>query len=220
MRALQELPVITEYTHDSIFVGEDGPTHQPIEHLMALRAIPKLLVLRPCDANEAVVASKIAFEQSKYPSLILLSRQALPVLNRDIYSSEKGFRKGAYVLSDYDNSKKEKISIFCSGSEVSLAIDVMKKLDNFNIRIVNFGCWELFEMQSDDYKKEIIFDSSHKVSIEAGVTDGWQKYTSNTGLNIGIDSFGESGPGKDVAESLGLDVDSITKKIIKFVQQK
>ncbi len=220
MRALQELPVITEYTHDSIFVGEDGPTHQPIEHMMALRAIPNLLVLRPCDANEAVVASRIAFEQSKYPSLILLSRQGLPVLDRDIYSSEEDFRKGAYILSDYSNSEKEKISIFCSGSEVSLAINVMKNLDDFNVRIVNFGCWELFEMQSNDYKNQIIFDSSHKVSIEAGVTDGWQKYTSNTGLNIGINRFGESGPGSEVAESLGLSVGSITKKIIKFVQQK
>ena len=220
MRALQKLPVITEYTHDSIFVGEDGPTHQPIEQLMSCRSIPNLLVMRPCDANEAVVASRIAFEQTKYPSLILLSRQGLPVLNRNIYTDENEFRKGAYILADYSNNNKTKISIFCSGSEVSLSIDVMKQLNNFDVRIVNFGCWELFEMQDKDYKENIIFDSSYKVSIEAGITDGWQKYTSNKGLNIGIDRYGESAPGKEVAESLGLSVELITKKIIQFFKEK
>ena len=214
MRALQSLPVISEYTHDSIFVGEDGPTHQPIEHLMASRTIPNLLVLRPCDANEAVVASRVAFEQLEHPSLVLLTRQGLPVLDRSIYPSCEEFRKGAYTLSDYDRGSQD-ISIFASGSEVSLALDVKEALkDRFSIRVVNFGCWELFDQQSEEYRFSIIHDSSLKVSIEAGITDGWQKYTGNKGLNIGINRFGESAPGKEVAESLGLSVSCIVEKII------
>ena len=215
MRALQKLPVISEYTHDSIFVGEDGPTHQPIEHLMASRAIPNLLVLRPCDANEAVVASRLAFEQTELPSLVLLTRQGLPVLDRGVYPSAEEFRKGAYIISDYNQNHPD-ISIFASGSEVSLALDVKESLkDRFNIRVVNFGSWELFDMQPEDYKNNIIHDSSFKVSIEAGVTQGWQKYTGNNALNIGIDRFGESAPGKEVADFFGLNVNSIKQKIIK-----
>ncbi len=214
LRALQKLPVITEYTHDSIFVGEDGPTHQPVEHLMACRAIPDLLVLRPCDANEAVVASRIAFEQKEHPSLVLFSRQGLPVLDRKIYPSAEEFRKGAYVISDSEGEPD--ISIFASGSEVSVALDVKDSLkDDYNIRIVNFGCWELFDMQSEDYKSNIIYNSSFKVSLEAGITQGWQKYTGNRALNIGIDRFGESAPGKEVARYLGIDSNSVKNKILE-----
>ncbi len=223
MRALQKLPVITEYTHDSIFVGEDGPTHQPVEHLMASRTIPNLLVLRPCDANEAVVASRIAFEQSEYPSLVLLTRQGLPVLDRNVYPSAEEFRKGAYIISDYDQGEPD-ISIFASGSEVSLALEAKEALKNqFNIRVVNFGCWELFDMQSKDYRFNIIHDSSFKVSIEAGITQGWEKYTGNStanSLNIGINRFGESAPGKEVADYFGLNVSSVKEKIIKAYQAK
>jgi transketolase len=214
LRALQNLPVITEYTHDSIFVGEDGPTHQPIEHLMACRAIPNLLVLRPCDANEAVVASKIAFEQKEYPSLVLFSRQGLPVLDREKYPSADEFRKGAYIISDSIGDPD--ISIFASGSEVPLVLEVKDSLkDKMNIRVVNFGCWELFDMQSDEYKSKILYNSSFKVSVEAGITQGWQKYTGNRALNIGIDRFGESAPGKDVAKHLGIDASSVKNKILK-----
>ena len=222
MRALQNLPVISEYTHDSIYVGEDGPTHQPIEHIMACRAIPNLLVLRPADANEAVVASKVAFEQSKVPSLILLTRQGLPVFDRSLYPSEEEFRRGAYILSDYNEGEPE-ISIFSSGSEVSLALDVKESLKNqFNIRVVNFGCWELFDMQADDYKENIIHDSSFKISIEAGITQGWQKYTGNNpnkSLNIGINTFGESAPGKDVAKHFGLTLEDISNTILQKMEK-
>ena len=214
LRALQNLPVITEYTHDSIFVGEDGPTHQPIEHLMACRAIPNLLVLRPCDANEAVVASKIAFEQKEYPSLVLFSRQGLPVLDREKYPSADEFRKGAYIISDSIGNPD--ISIFASGSEVPLVLEVKDSLkDKMNIRVVNFGCWELFDMQSEEYKSKILYNSSFKVSVEAGITQGWQKYTGNRALNIGIDRFGESAPGKDVAKHLEIDASSVKNKILK-----
>tara|TARA_Y100000996_G_scaffold220465_1_gene173472 strand:- start:28 stop:2022 length:1995 start_codon:yes stop_codon:yes gene_type:complete len=214
LRALQNLPVITEYTHDSIFVGEDGPTHQPIEHLMACRAIPNLLVLRPCDANEAVVASKIAFEQKEHPSLVLFSRQGLPVLDREKYPSADEFRKGAYIISDSNGDPD--ISIFASGSEVPLVLEVKESLkDKMNIRVVNFGCWELFDIQSEEYKSKILYNSSFKVSVEAGITQGWQKYTGNRALNIGIDRFGESAPGKDVAKHLGIDANSVKNKILQ-----
>ena len=218
MRALQKLPVITEYTHDSIFVGEDGPTHQPVEHIMACRLIPNLLVLRPADANEAVVASKIAFEQKNSPSLVLLTRQKIPVFDRNIYPSADNLYKGGYVmkdLPDYD------ITIFCSGSEVWVGLEVAEILSDYNIRVVNLSCWELFDEQEDSYKKSVIGDSSYlKISIEAGVTTGWQKYTGANGLNFGIDRFGESAPGKDVAESLGLVPSKIASSIRNYIQRK
>ena len=216
LRALQKLPVITEYTHDSIYVGEDGPTHQPIEHLMACRTIPGLMVFRPADANEASVAAKLAFQYNNKPSIILLTRQKLPVLNRNKYTHFNEFEKGAYVISDYDG-KNPDISIFASGSEVSLALDVKESLkDQFNIRVVNFGCWELFDMQPEEYREEIIHDSSFKISIEAGRTQGWEKYTGNcklNTLNIGIDRYGESAPGADVADYLGISFKKVLEKI-------
>ena len=220
MRALQNLPVISEYTHDSIYVGEDGPTHQPIEHIMACRAIPNLLVLRPADANEAVLASRIAFEQSEQPSIILLTRQGLPVLDRNIYAESENCRKGGYIISDCKGDPD--IIIYSSGSEVSLSLEVKEQMNNdFNIRVVNMFCWELFEKQSDAYKEKIYGDpsSSLLVSIEAGITQGWQKFTGINGLNIGIDTFGESAPGKDVASHFGLTCEPIVHKISKKIEK-
>jgi len=216
LRALQNLPVISEYTHDSIYVGEDGPTHQPIEHIMSCRLIPNLLVLRPADANEAVIASKIAFEEKNRPSLILLTRQKLPVFDRSIYPSAESIYKGGYVIQECE--KDADITIFCSGSEVWVGLEVREILSQYQIRVVNLACWELFEEQSKDYKKSVIGSSSAlKISIEAGVTIGWQKYTGNNGLNFGIDRFGESAPGKEVAEALGLTPPKIAKSIEKHL---
>ena len=212
LRALQGLPCISEYTHDSIYVGEDGPTHQPIEHLMSYRAIPNLLVLRPADANEAVDACKIAFTQLNRPSLVLLSRQGLPVLDRKKYPSD--LEKGGYVISD---SKRNDILIFATGSEVWVALETkeMLKKDGYGVKVVNLGCWELFDEQNDDYKKNVLKANNDTllVSIEAGITSGWQKYTGRSGLNIGIDSFGESGPGVDVANHFGITVSNLYNRI-------
>ena len=216
LRALQDLPVISEYTHDSIFVGEDGPTHQPIEHIMSCRLIPNLLVLRPADANEAVIASKIAFEQKHRPSLILLTRQKLPVFDRAIHPSASSIYKGGYVIQEC--KKDADITIFCSGSEVWVGLKVREILSQYQIRVVNLACWELFEEQSEDYKKSVVGPSSAlKISIEAGVTIGWQKYTGISGLNFGIDRFGESAPGKEVADALGLTPSKIVKSIEKHL---
>jgi len=221
LRALQGLPVISEYTHDSIYVGEDGPTHQPVEHLMSYRAIPNLLVLRPCDANEAVIASKIALEQKNRPSLVLLTRQALPVLDRNKYASFENISKGGYIISDSD--QEPEILIFATGSEVWIALDVKDMLkDKYNIKVVNMACWELFEEQEDKYKSAVLSSGNGTllVSVEAGITDGWQKYTGRNGLNIGINTFGESAPGAEVANHFGLTVDNLYNQIIKRLESK
>ena len=211
LRALQKLPVITEYTHDSIYVGEDGPTHQPIEHLMACRTIPGLMVFRPADANEASIAAELAFNYQDKASIILLTRQKLPVIDRNQYSHYDNFKKGGYIISNSDGEPD--VTIIATGSEVSLALEAKKCLDNHNIRVVNLGCWELFDEQSSDYKNRVIDEHSFKISIEAGVTMGWQKYTGNKGLNIGIDRYGESAPGVDVANYLGISLDKVVSKI-------
>ncbi len=219
LRALQGLSVISEYTHDSIYVGEDGPTHQPIEHIMACRMIPNLLVLRPSDANEAVVASKIAFEQKDRPSLVLLTRQKIPVFDRSIYPSADNLYKGGYIMKDTKNDSD--ITIFCSGSEVWVALEVSDILSDFEVRVVNLSCWELFDEQSDEYKNTVIGNSDAlKISIEAGVTTGWQKYTGLNGLNFGIDTFGESAPGAQVADKFGLVPSKIVSEIRNYMNKK
>jgi len=214
LRALQKLPVISEFTHDSIFVGEDGPTHQPVEHLMSYRAIPNLLVLRPADANEAVEACRIAFEQKETPSLVLLSRQGLPVLDRTVYPCASNASKGGYVMIDNDHSD---VVIFTSGSELWVSLEVGKLLnkDGYKVKIVNMCCWELFEMQDSDYKKKVLMADNQTlhVSVEAGITSGWEKYTGRNGLNIGINTFGESAPGNDVAKHFGLTPNQVYEKI-------
>ena len=221
LRALQNLPCISEYTHDSIYVGEDGPTHQPIEHLMSYRAIPNLLVLRPADANEAVEASRIAFEQKNRPSLVLLTRQGIPVFDRNKYPDCKNFEKGGYIMSDSDNPD---VMILSTGSEVWVSLDAKELLVNegYNVKVVNLGCWELFDEQSQEYKQNVLECNSNTllVSVESGITDGWQKYTGRNGLNIGINTFGESGPGKDVAEHFGITPKAIFSKIIGRLNEK
>ena len=218
LRALQKLPVITEYTHDSIYVGEDGPTHQPIEQLMACRTIPDLMVFRPADANEASIAAQLAFSYSDRSSIILLTRQKLPVIDRSEYSHYDNFRKGGYVISDSKGNPD--VTIISTGSEVPLALEAKKQLSGYNIRVVNLGCWELFEEQDDSYKKEVIDNTSLKISIEAGITMGWHKYTGSNGLNIGIDRYGESAPGEDVADYLEMSLDKIVDKIKSKLSQR
>ena len=182
---------------------------------MSYRNIPNLLVLRPADANEAVVASKIAFEQKNRPSLVLLTRQSVPVIDRNEYAHFSNIEKGGYIISDCE---KPDILIFATGSEVWVALEVKKLLLNdFNVKVVNLCCWELFEEQDLNYKNSVLKCDSKTllVSIESGTTDGWQKYTGRFGLNIGINTFGESGPGADVAEHFGITPDNIHNKILK-----
>ncbi|RMZ49041.1 transketolase [Candidatus Marinimicrobia bacterium PRS2] len=218
LRALQGLPVVSEYTHDSIFVGEDGPTHQPVEHLMACRAIPNLLVLRPGDANEAIVASRIAFEQTNRPALVLLTRQGLPVFDRNTYPSAEEFRKGGYIMQNCEGTPE--VVIIATGSEVWVALEAAEKISENKVRVVNMGCWELFDEQSLEYRQSILGDESAlRVSIEAGVTLGWEHYTGLNGLNIGINTFGESAPGGEVADHFGITPGKVADKIQKFINR-
>ncbi len=212
LRALQGLPVVSEYTHDSIFVGEDGPTHQPIEHLMACRAIPNLLVLRPADANEAIVASKMAFELTDRPALVLLTRQGLPVFDRNIYPPAEEMYKGGYIMLDCEEDPE--VVIIATGSEVWVALETKEILKDLKIRVVNLPCWELFDEQSKKYRQQILGpESSLRVSIEAGITLGWEHYTGLNGLNLGINTFGESAPGKEVANHFGITPEAVAESI-------
>ena len=186
------IPVIYVMTHDSIGLGEDGPTHQPIEHLASLRAIPNLKVIRPCDIIETIESWEIALE-TKSPTVLALTRQGLPTFKRETYD-ENLVNKGAYVIKNYPNYHA---TIFASGSEVEIAIDASNKLQekNINLRVISFPSMELFEHQDEQYKKEII-GKKPLFAVEAGVINGWEKYINHKNF-IGMNSFGESGPYKE-----------------------
>ena len=212
LRSIQGLPVVSEYTHDSIYVGEDGPTHQPIEHLMACRAIPNLLVFRPADANEAIVAIKMAFELIDRPALVLLTRQDLPVLDRNIYPSAKEMYKGGYIMSDCEGDPE--VVFLATGSEVWVALEAMELLKDVKARVVNLPCWELFDEQGETYNQEVLGPKSAlRVSVEAGITMGWERYTGLNGLNLGINTFGMSGPGDQVAGHFGITPETVAECI-------
>ena len=208
--SIQKCRVLHEFTHDSFWVGEDGPTHQPIEHAMSLRAIPNFNVFRPADAKETAVCFKLALQQLETPSALLLTRQGVPVLEKSIDAISEGVQKGAYIITDHSSPE---LIFLATGSEVSLALEV-SKLMNKNIRVVSMPCWELFENQDQNYKESIIPSrGSMKISFEAGITQGWEKFIGPNGLSIGIDHFGLSAPGKDLAVEFGFTASNIVKKI-------
>ena len=216
LSAIQKLHVLYEFTHDSIFVGEDGPTHQPVEHIMSLRLIPNLLVFRPADAIETHFCFETIMENDKNPSAILLTRQKLPVSNLDKNIIKDGVKKGAYTILESHNPE---LVIFTSGSEAHLALSIAKEINN-NIKIVNIPCWELFEKQSEDYKKSILTSNCKKrVSLEAGTTLGWEKFVGQHGLKIGIDDFGLSAPGADVVEQFDFTKEKIIVKITEYLNE-
>lgn len=215
LAALSKLPVIYQFTHDSIFVGEDGPTHQPIEQIMSLRAIPGLRVIRPADANEVKGAWLTALE-SAGPTALILSRQNLPTLKETKRSFREGVRKGAYILVKEEGDRPD-YTLCASGSEVHLAIEVAQSLmalDN-RVRVISFPCWELFERQDVEYRESVIGgDLGLRVSIEAGTALGWYKYIGSNGLAIAMDGFGMSGAPNEVAETCGFTVDNIVQRIL------
>ena len=211
LSAIQKLHVMYEFTHDSIFVGEDGPTHQPVEHTMSLRLIPDLLVFRPADAIETHFCFETIMENDTNPSAILLTRQKLPVSTLDKTIIKNGVKKGAYTVLDSDNPD---LVIFTTGSESHLALSIAKDI-NRNIKIVNIPCWELFDQQSEGYRNEILTSNCRKrVSIEAGTTLGWEKFVGQNGLKIGINNFGLSAPGVDVA----MEFDFTKEKIKSMIE--
>lgn len=208
------------FTHDSIGVGEDGPTHQPIEHLMSIRAIPNNILIRPADGNEVIYAYKYALSETKKPVSIVLTRQNVLNIDRNVYASAEGLLKGAYVLNpevkDFD------IILIATGSEVQLIVDAEKKLAEKNIktRLVSMPSFEIFDMQSDEYKEEVLpKNKTKRISVEAGTTFGWCKYIGTEGIAIGIDKFGASAPADIIFKNYGLTVDNIVEKATKLMEK-
>ena len=209
------LRVIYIFSHDSIGLGEDGPTHQPIEQLAGLRAIPNLNVFRPADINETLECWDIALRSDKTPSIIALSRQKVPYINQK-NSKENRCEKGAYVVNI--TSHESNVTIIASGTEVELALKVQEKLKESNVhsKVVSMPCIELFDKQPEDFRNDIIEQNSLIVTIEAGSIMSWQKFIKNKGLNLGIDKFGESAPYKEVYNHFDLS----EEKIVDFIQKK
>ncbi len=213
LASLSRVHVIYQFTHDSIFLGEDGPTHQPIEHLASLRTIPHLHVIRPADNWETKMAW-IAALRYRGPTAIVLSRQNLPDLSPHV-PYDQGMSKGAYILKK--ESRKPDFALIATGSEVSLAMDVAAALEKIgkSVRVISMPCWEIFDEQSDEYKISIVGgDLGQRVSIEAGTTFGWSKWIGPEGIAIGIDTYGESAPQSDLAAEFGFTVDSILDRLL------
>lgn len=207
--AIQKCRVIHEFTHDSFYLGEDGPTHQPIEQVMSLRIIPDFFVMRPADPVETEFLLQKAIELG-YPSALCLTRQKVPYIKLE-RSAVKDAVKGAYVIRDTPGAD---LLLIATGSEVSLALEVADKLVNRKVRVVSFPCWELFESQPKKYRDAVLPPTlTNRVSIEAGTTIGWAKYTGLNGLNIGIDHFGASAPAEVLAEEYGFTAAKVLKKI-------
>ena len=215
LSALMGLKVIYVFSHDSIGLGEDGPTHQPIEQLTGLRAIPNLNVFRPADINETFECWEIALKSENTPSAIALSRQKVPYINPS-NSKENKCEKGAYVVNL--TSHESKVTLVASGTEVELALKVQDKLKENNIhsKVVSMPCMELFDKQPEDYRKDILEENSLIITLEAGSVMSWQKYIKNKGANLGIDKFGESAPYKEVYKHFKLSEEDITN----FIQKK
>ncbi|MGY1424837.1 transketolase [Lysobacter sp. A289] len=213
LAALMGLHVIHVFTHDSILLGEDGPTHQPVEQLIGLRAVPGLTLIRPADANETAVAWRVAIEAKERPVLLVLTRQDLSTLDRDQFASADGLRQGAYVLSDADDGKPELILI-ASGSEVGLIVEAANRLgqQGIAVRCVSMPSWDLFDKQPQDYRDGVLPPTvTARLAVEAGSSLGWHRYVGDGGDVIGVDRFGASAPAADIAREYGLTVDNVCK---------
>ncbi len=209
--ALMEIPAIYIFTHDSIGLGEDGPTHQPVEQLASLRAMPNMLVLRPGDANEVVEAYKVILQHTHGPASLVLTRQALPTFDRTKYAAASGTSKGAYVLADADGGKPDVI-LMGSGSEVHLCVEAYEKLkaEGIKARVVSMPSWELFERQDAAYKESVFpTNVTARVSVEMAATFGWERYVGPKGKMIGMHTFGASAPLKDVLKKFGFLTDNV-----------
>jgi transketolase len=217
LAALMKLPVIYVFTHDSVAVGEDGPTHQPVEHLAALRTIPGLIVIRPADATETAAAWRVAIKTVNAPVALILSRQSLPVLNRRQYPSAVALAKGGYILADTDGTPD--VILIGSGSEVHLCLEAQGRLAKKGVaaRVVSMPSWELFERASKNYKDKVLPpEVTARVAVEAGITMGWERYVGNRGAVVGIDRFGASAPGATVMDKYGIKASAIVAKTLEL----
>jgi transketolase len=220
MAAISRLPVTFVFTHDSIGVGEDGPTHQPVEQLMSLRLIPNLWVIRPADANEVLEAYKIAMKRSDGPVAVILTRQKTPTFDRAKLAPAAGVHKGGYVLSDAAGGAPQAV-LMATGSEVAVALAAQEKLlaQGIRARVVSLPCWEIFAAQSPEYQDAVIPRAiKARVSIEAGATLGWQRWLGDAGVAIGIDRFGASGPGGVLMKQFGLHADAVVRAVTEMVK--
>ncbi len=208
-----DLPSIFIYTHDSIGLGEDGPTHQPIEQLMSLRAMPRLLVFRPGDANEVSETWRYIMQLKHEPVVIALTRQAIPTFDRTKYGAASGVAKGAYVLAD--SAGTPDVILIGTGSEVQLCVGAYEKLtaEGVKARVVSMPCWELFEKQPAEYRAEVLPPAVRaRVAVEAGSTFGWTEFVGDDGEVVGHDDFGASAPIKDLMTHFGFTVDNVVAK--------
>jgi transketolase len=203
------------YSHDSIGVGEDGPTHQPVEHLTSLRTTPNLETWRPCDAVETAFAWKAAIQNKAKPTALILSRQNLPTIDRD--ANQVGLiDRGGYVV--YESSSKPELVLLSTGSELSATLEAAKELENkISVRVVSIPCTERFDAQGKDYVESILGTNTTKVAVEASHEDWWRKYVGLNGLVIGMDSFGESAPGNVLADYFGFTKEKIVASILKHL---
>ena len=220
LAALMEQRVIYVFTHDSIGVGEDGPTHQPVEQVAALRAIPNLVVIRPCDANETALAWRVAIETRNRPVALALTRQNVPTLDRTQVASAEGLRRGAYVLADAPTGKPDVILI-ASGSEVHLILDARQKLleQKVQARVVSMPSWELFDIQPREYRDSVLLPSVRlRLAVEAGITQGWHRYTGDLGDVIGLDRFGASAPGGTVMREFGFTPENVLQRALALLR--
>jgi len=215
LAALMKLPVTYVFTHDSVGLGEDGPTHQPIEHLAGLRAIPGLTVIRPADATETVAAWRFTIDQGKGPVALVLTRQKLPVLDRNRYPGAEGVLKGGYVLTE-TNGKKPDVILIGTGSEVHLVLEAGQELESqgMAVRVVSLPSWELFEKQTEAYRSSVLPpEIPVRLAVEAASTMGWHRYVGDKGDVVGLDRFGASAPGKTVLAELGFNVKNIISRV-------
>lgn len=219
LASMMGLGPIYVYTHDSIGLGEDGPTHQPVEHLLGLRSVPNLTLIRPADANETAVAWRVALENRHGPTALALTRQKLPVFDRTKYASAEGLTRGAYVMSESPTGKVDVILI-ATGSEVSVAVEAQDKLaaEGVGARVVSMPSWELFDKQPQEYRDEVLPPNiTARIAVEAGVTLGWSRYVGDRGDVIGLDRYGASAPVQVVMEKLGFSAANVVERVRKMI---
>ncbi len=221
LAAIMDQPVIYVFTHDSVWVGEDGPTHQPVEHALALRAIPNLVVVRPADANETAAAWKVALERTSGPTALLLSRQGLPVLAATGKLAAAGVARGAYTIVEPPRGNPD-VVLIATGGEVSLVVDAATSLGERGVaaRVVSMPSWELFFKQPEGVRRDLLPSEVPRLAVEAGVTLGWREVVGDRGAVIGIDRYGASAPGAEVAARLGLTVEAVVEKAVELVEGK
>jgi transketolase len=219
LAALTNLDIIYVFTHDSIGLGEDGPTHQPVEHLAALRAIPNLTVIRPCDANETIEAWRFAVENKQGPVALILTRQNIPTLDRTIFTAAEGLHRGAYTLRDSPNGKPE-IIFMASGSEIHIALQAADQMARKKIsaRVVSMPSWEIFERQPEAYRRNVLPpETTARIAIEAGSPQGWHRYVGSKGEVVALDHFGASAPYQTLYEKFGLTADRVVEKAMALL---